>query len=64
MEQLAARVRQQLVDYLESLLGKIERHDADFGSIVEDLMQRTGGVSGGVDSLAGTTADDEPTAQS
>jgi cell division septum initiation protein DivIVA len=65
VEQLALRVRQELVDYLESLLGKIERHDADFGSIVEELMQRTSGVSSSarVEPVAGT-ADDGPTAKS
>jgi cell division initiation protein len=62
VEQLAARVRQQLVGYLESLLGKIERHDADFGSLVEDLKRRTSGVTGG-ERVAGAAAEDGPTAQ-
>jgi cell division initiation protein len=41
-EQLAARARQQLTSFLESLLTEIERRGNDLGSVVHDLVRRVG----------------------
>jgi len=41
-EQLAARAREQLTSFLESLLTEIERRGKDLGSAVNDLVKRAG----------------------
>jgi|SRR5581483_6187461 len=41
-ELLAVRARQQLTNYLESLLAEIEQRSNELGSVVQDLVDRAG----------------------